>query len=131
MSGPKASGKTPILEYAVGGAGALLTALMIGYLLVQAFAGGDRPADIVLKAGAFERLTAGWRAPVTVSNRGDRPAEAIELRAELTLQGGEVEAAALTIDFLPPHGEVEGAFLFERDPNGGALKLRTVGYLVP
>ncbi|MCB1884660.1 MAG: hypothetical protein KDG89_11825 [Geminicoccaceae bacterium] len=124
--------KTPILEYAVGGAGALLVAFMIGYLLVEAFVNdGGGPADIVLTQGAFHRQASGWRVPVTVENRGDRPAEAVELRAELTLEGGEVEAAALTIDYLPPHGEVEGAFFFQKDPNGGGLKLRAVGYLVP
>ena len=124
--------KTPWVELAIGGCGALLLASMAGYLLLDAFGGGaERPADIDLESGEFARQGDGWRAPVRVRNLGDRPAEAVELRAELELASGEVEEAALTVAFLPPRGEVEAAFLFEEDPNGGELRLRAVGYLVP
>ena len=124
--------KTPWVELAIGGCGALLLASMAGYLLLDAFGGdAERPADIDLEAGEFARQGERWRAPVRVRNLGDRPAEAVELRAELELAGGGIEEAALTVAFLPPKGEVRGAFLFEEDPSGGELRLRAVGYLEP
>lgn len=131
MSGRGERDRTPWLELAIGGVGALLLVLMAGYLLLDAFRGGEAPADIVLeREGAFVEQSAGWRVPVRVRNLGDRPAEAVELRAELSVAGGE-ETAALTLDFLPPRGAVEAAFMFERDPRDGELRLRTVGYLQP
>ena len=124
--------KTPWLELAIGGFGALVLASMLGFLVHDAFgAGEDAPVDIALESGEFTELGAGWRVPVLVRNLGDRPAEAVELRAELELASGEVEEAALVLDFLAPRGSVEAAFLFERDPGGGELRLRAVGYLRP
>lgn len=132
MSDGRDRGKTPWLELAIGGIGALVLVLMVGYLLYDAFdAGGEKPVDIVLEQGAFAEQSAGWRVPILVRNVGDRPAAAVELRAELELASGEVEEAALTLDFLPPRGSVEAAFLFKRNPNGGELRLRAVGYLRP
>ncbi len=132
MSGGRERGKTPWLELAIGGSGALIVLSMVGYLLYDAVGrGGEKPVDIVLEQGPFVEQTAGWRASVVVHNLGDRPAEAVELRAELQTGDGEVEEATLTLAFLPPRGSVEGAFLFEGDPNGGDLRLLAVGYLDP
>ena len=92
MSDERGRERTPWLELAIGGAGALVLASMAGYLLHDAFGGGEeRPADIALEPGEFARQSAGWRAPILVRNLGDRPAEAVELRAELELESGEIE----------------------------------------
>ena len=124
--------KTPWLELAIGGFGALVLVLMVGFLVHDAFGTGeDAPVDIALERGEFAEQGTGWRVPVLVRNLGDRPAEAVELRAELELPDGEVEEAALVLDFLPSRGSVEAAFLFGQDPNGGELRLRAVGYLRP
>ena len=132
MSDGGAREPTPLVELVVGGIGALLLLFMLGYLARETFeTEANEPVDLVLEEGTFSEQTDGWRVPVRVRNAGDEPAEAAELRAELTLADGEVEEAALTIDFLAPHGEVEAAFLFEKDPNGGELRLRAVGYLEP
>ena len=132
MSDEREREKTPWLELAIGGLGALVLALMLGFLVHDAFGDGeDAPVDIALERGEFAELDAGWRVPVTVRNLGDRPAEAVELRAELELPSGEVEEAALVLDFLAPRGSVEAAFLFDQDPDGAELRLRAVGYLVP
>ena len=73
---------------------------------------------------------------------GLAPAQALHMTAVLGLPGalgalvlelasGEVEEAALVLDFLAPRGSVEAAFLFDQDPNGAELRLSAVGYLVP
>lgn len=125
-------GRTPWLEIAIGGAGALVLLLMVGYLLHDAFGGGDeRPVDIVLERGEATERSGAWHLPVRVRNLGDRPAEAVGLRAELALPGGAFEEAALTLSFLPPRGTIDAAFLFERDPDGGELRLRVTGYVAP
>ena len=130
--GADGAGKTPWLELAIGGCGALLIALMAGHLLLDAFGGAEeRPVGIGLEPGELVERGGAWHAPVRVSNLGDRPAAAVELRATLELPSGEVEEAALSVDFLPPRGRVEGAFLFERNPNAGRLSMRAVGYLEP
>lgn len=131
MSAGEDRQKTPWLELAIGGLGALVLAAMVAYLVRDAFDDAGAPAEIVLERGEFADLGGSWRVPVLVRNVGDLPAEAVELRAELVLPDGEVEEAALTLAFLPAHGSAEAAFLFARDPAGGELGLRAVGYLRP
>lgn len=132
MSGRHGRAKAPWLELVIAVGGAFTLALMAGYLLRDAFDGSaDRPPDIVLERGEPVAQSTGWHVPFRVRNLGDRPAEAVELRAELKLAGGSREEAALTLDFLPPRGTVEGAFLFTRDPDGKTLRVWSAGYLVP
>lgn len=132
MSEERERGKTPWLELAIGGIGALLLTLMAGYLLLDAFGKGEeRSVEIVLERGESVAQTDGWRVPVRVRNLGDRPAKAVGLRAELELADGEIEEGALVVDFLPPRGTVEAVFQFERNPDGGELRLRAVGYVEP
>ena len=132
MSDEHGRDKTPLVEIGIAIVGACLLLAMVGYLVLDAWqTEAASPPDIVMESGAFGRQSAGWRVEVKVANRGDEPAEALELRAELTLDDGEVEEAALTIDYLPPHAEADAAFLFKKDPRGGELRLRAVGYLEP
>ena len=133
MSDGDGKGRTPWLEIAIGGVGALMLALMVGYLAHDAFGGGaeERPADIVTELGEPAERAGGWRLPVLVRNTGDRPAEAAELRATLEPADGEVEETRLVVDFMPPRGTVDAVLLFERFPGAGELRLRATGYLEP
>ncbi len=72
-----------------------------------------------------------YYVPFTVVNTGDETAAAVQVIAELRINGVVVEWREQTIDFLSSQEEKEGAFIFMREPRSNELTVRTASYQVP
>jgi uncharacterized protein (TIGR02588 family) len=67
----------------------------------------------------------------TVTNSGDRTAEAVQVIAELTREGELVEDGDQIIDFLAGGESEHVVFVFHEDPASGELTVRAASHLKP
>ncbi len=72
-----------------------------------------------------------YYVPFTVTNVGGETAEAVQIVAELRVDGVLVEWGDQRIDFLSRDEEAEGAFIFTRSPDAGDLTVRVASYKLP
>ena len=104
---------------------------VVGFLVVDGFTDTDRPPEprVELHLDAAYETSSGWIVPATVTNDGDRPAEALAMRATATVEGGE-EESEVSIDYLPQGTDVEVSFGFSAEPDG-EVTVTTVGFRLP
>lgn len=84
-----------------------------------------RPPDLIVEAEAVRRGAGGWVLDVTVANRGDLTAAAVEVEG---VSGGETANA--TLDYVPGHGSKAAALVFTGDERPRAT-LRVLGWSSP
>jgi uncharacterized protein (TIGR02588 family) len=72
-----------------------------------------------------------YYVPFTVANSGGETAEAVQVIAELRINGELAEWGDQQIDFLSSQEETKGAFVFTQDPQAGELTVRVASYLEP
>ncbi|HVS00074.1 MAG TPA: hypothetical protein VMW27_25835 [Thermoanaerobaculia bacterium] len=119
------------LEWVVFSVSLVLVAGTIGFLAYDAVRGGLTPPDVVVEPGRPERRGALWAVPVRVRNAGDETAEGVRVEVTLETPGEEPEVADFEVAFVPRRSSREGWVLFARDPAGGRLTGRAVGYEKP
>lgn len=104
---------------------------VVGFLVVDGLRDeGRAPTPIVeLRRSEAYVTDHGWIVPATVTNDGDRAAEALVLRATATVDGAE-EEAELTVDYLPAGTSVEVSIGFSAEPEGG-VTVQVVGFRLP
>lgn len=108
-------------EWIIGAASALGVVALIGYLAFTALAESDGPpvfeptVDRIFAAGGV------WHARVTLRNSGDSTA------ADVVLEGtaGDGEASEITFDYVPAGSTRQGALLFDAEPSGLELAVRS------
>lgn len=111
------------LEWVVFIMSSVLIVALISYLIYDGIHDEGKPPDLQVRLGEAQRSAHGYVVPVTVTNKGDQTAQAVEL--EVVCKSPD-ESAALTYDFLSS-GEVrEGWAGFSSQP--GELSVRVVGY---
>jgi uncharacterized protein (TIGR02588 family) len=118
------------LEWFVFGLGLALVLATIGYLAREALTTGDGPPEVVVRFGDPRPGADGYMVPVTVYNRGDRTAEEVIVRIELSADDVR-ETADLAVAFLPRRSRREGWVAFRTDPRLGELRVGAVAYEVP
>ena len=104
---------------------------IVGFLVVDGLTDADRPpeARVELQLDAAYETSTGWIVPATVTNDGDRPAEALVLRATATVEGSE-EESEVTIDYLPSGTDVEISFGLSAEPEG-EVTVTVVSFRLP
>lgn len=104
---------------------------LVGFLLVDGMTDEANPPAprVELQIDAAYEVPGGWIVPATVTNAGDRAAEALVLRATATVDGIE-EESEITIDFLPAGTDVEISFGLSAEPDG-EVTVQTVGFRLP
>ncbi len=112
-------------------ASVILTAVLggVGYLWVR-----DRnqePPVLQVTSSKTTQRQGQYYVPFTVTNAGGETAAAVQIIAELRVNGALVEWGDQQIDFLSSQEEVEGSFLFLRDPSAGELTVRVASYQSP
>ena len=104
---------------------------VVGFLVVDGLGDeGQPPTPIVeLRRADAYATDHGWILPATVTNDGDRAAEALVLRATATVAGGE-EESELTVDYLPAGTSVEVSIGLSAEPEG-EVTVQVVGFRLP
>lgn len=121
----------PTLEWLVGGAGALLISLIVGYLVFSALGRDESPPDVRLRVLEVRELAESFVVRFEAENVGSIAAAQLVIEGELELAGGQTETGEATIDYLPPRSTREAALVFESDPASGTLSLTPLGFSRP
>jgi uncharacterized protein (TIGR02588 family) len=121
----------PVTEWVVAAIGAALVAATIFYLVWLALSRDETPPDVRVVAGGVLALENGWLVQFRAVNAGGTAAAEVLVEGELRGQGGAIETAEATVDYLPPRSEREGGLIFSRDPRDHELRLRAKGYVDP
>jgi uncharacterized protein (TIGR02588 family) len=121
----------PWLEWAVGAVGALLFIAILGVLLTNALRDTGAAPSISTRVESIEPVDTGYVVKFIAMNDGELTAAQVRLEAELVTPTGERETRELTFDYLPPHSERRGGFIFQNDPRAGALRIEADGYVDP
>ena len=110
-------------------ASAVVIALLVGYLTMEALEDGS-PAAIAFEVVAEEGWTEGASAyvPIDVRNVGGRTAAAIEVETAFEVAGGEPIVSRTVIDFLAG-GEVRRFYAV--GPPGTLPAVRLIGFQEP
>lgn len=88
---------------------------------------GLRDAIVALHLDRAYMTAMGWVLPASVTNEGDRSAQAVTLIAIATVDGDR-EDAEITVDYLPAGTQVDLAVGFSGEPDG-EVRVRVTGYL--
>lgn len=117
------------VEWIVLAVSVIAITTVVGLLVVDGLTGTGKPPQPVVKPHFDEAyVTAtGWLLPATVSNDGDRSAQAVTLLATATVQG-EKEEAEISIDYLPAGTDVEITLGFSGEPEGDMI-IRVVSFV--
>jgi len=122
---------TPLLEWIVGGLGAVLVGGAIAFLVYHSVTRDQAPPDVRVVAERVLDLPNGYLVQFRASNQGDSAAAQLTIEGELAGPDGETEVSEAVLDYLPPRSDREGGLVFSRDPRAGQLSLRAKGYARP
>lgn len=103
----------------------LAVILAVVGILSRAVVVEARPPDLIVQAESVRRASGGWILDVTVVNRGDLTAAAVEVEG---VSGDETAHA--TLDYVPGHGRKAAALVFSGDERPNAA-LRVLGWSSP
>ncbi len=90
----------------------------------------SQPPELAVTS-TIETRQGKYYVPFTVTNSGDETAAAVQIIAELKIDGVVVEWGEQTIDFLSSQEEKKGAFIFTHEPHPNDLTVRTASYQEP
>lgn len=122
--------KRNAVEWLVLVASVLAIVALVGLLVAEGLRESEPPAPTVeLRLDEARQAPSGWIVPATVSNAGDRAAQAVVIEATATIAGSE-ETSELEVDFLPAGSSVEVAFAFSAAPDG-EIAVRLVSFREP
>ena len=122
---------TPLLEWVVGGLGALLVGGAIAFLVYHSMTRDRTPPDVRVVAARVLDLQNGYLVQFRAFNQGGSAAAQLTIEGELAGPDGHTETSEATLDYLPPRSDREGGLVFSRDPRAGQLSLRAKGYARP
>lgn len=121
----------PTLETAVGVLGALLAAGTIGFILWKGITEtGGEPA-VTISVTRVVPQDGVFLAEIEAFNGGDAAAAQLEVEGRLVSDGGSVETASTTFDYVPSHSRRRGGLFFSEDPRRGALTLAPKAFVQP
>ena len=121
----------PVLEWLLGGMGALMVACAVGFLAWSGSVQGDTPPDIRVEVERVLEQRNGWLVLVRAFNEGGSAAAEVTVGGEFAAPDGTVEAAELRLDFLPSRSDRQGGLFFTLDPRAQGLRVRALGYAEP
>ena len=122
---------TPLLEWIVGGLGAVLVGGAVAFLVYHSLARDRTPPDVRVVVQRVVDLQNGYLVQFRAFNQGGSAAAELTIEGELTGADGSTELSEVVLDYLPPHSDREGGLVFSQDPRAGQLSLRAKGYAKP
>ncbi|NES94489.1 MAG: TIGR02588 family protein [Desertifilum sp. SIO1I2] len=92
----------------------------------------DSPPILNVNISSSIRTELGqYYVPFSVINSGGTTVEAVQVIAELRVNGSLLESGEQQIDFLASDERQEGAFIFTRNPQQAELTIRVASYKAP
>jgi uncharacterized protein (TIGR02588 family) len=122
---------TPMLEWMLGAAGALLFLAGIAYLTIEGLRGEDRPAEITFTVDEVLPAGDGFLVRYSAHNHGTQTLAEVHLKAEIVAGTTVMDEAQATLDFLPGQSSRSGGFYLREDPSRYRLEIRAEGYQEP
>ena len=114
------------------GVASLFLLTLIGLVIYADFLNQNRPPVLTVEViGPFRAVDEQFYVPFTVANEGGESAEAIQIVAELRLEGETNETGEQQIASLSGGETMQGSFVFSHDPSQGDLVLRVASYREP
>ena len=121
-----------LAEWVTFGIATLVLIGIVSLVIYNWVATPNTPPVIELtQSGEIREVNGQYYIPFTITNVGGNTAEAVQLIAELKIDGEVEESGEQQIDFLAGDESEEGAFVFSRDPGEGELILRVGSYKMP
>jgi uncharacterized protein (TIGR02588 family) len=121
----------PMLEWIVGGIGALLVGGTIAFLVYHALARDWTPPDVRVIEQRVLDLQDGYLVQFRAYNQGGSAAAQLTIEGELVGPDGRTETSEAVLDYVPARSSREGGLWFSGDPRVGQLTLRATGYAEP
>jgi uncharacterized protein (TIGR02588 family) len=118
-------------EWSVFAVSAVLISVVIGTLVHFELTRPDSPPDLIVRTAATRQSAAGYAVAIEVENRGGETAANARIEVELAGSGSGFERGELILPYVPRGGVRTGEVVFSRNPAGGTLRARIVGYERP
>ena len=105
------------------GVSILIVLALAGLVVFQAITQGTMPPQIEIEPITAEVKQVGesYYLPISVSNRGDKSVEAVEVEVELRVEGQEPETVGFTVPFLAGMETDTNVVIFSEDPRSGEI----------
>jgi uncharacterized protein (TIGR02588 family) len=112
---------------------ALILATLIGFVCYLWLGKREQspPNPVVTRPQSTQKLSGQFHVPFELTNQGDSTAEAVQVIAELRINGEVIETGEQQFDFLSSQETESGTFIFSRDPKLGELTVRVASYKHP
>jgi len=127
----KKPGEIPMLEWIVGGIGAVIVAAAIGVLLYEGAAGDHSPPDITVEIKEVSAVRDGYRVRFEATNEGGEAAAQVVIEGVIAKGDTILETSETTLAHLPARAERGGGLFFATDPRAAELRVRARGYEDP
>lgn len=120
------------LEWLVFAISLVLVVGTLGYLVYDVATLSDTPPNIEFAIGKPIPQSNYFLVPVTVTNRGDETAEAVQIEVVLESGGKPQESGEMEIAFLPRQSTREGWVTFQTNPQTvDQIRARVLGFEQP
>lgn len=127
----EAEAPPPFWEWVAAGLGLLLLLASLGYLLLDAWRGEDRPPAPVIQVLAVEAQPGRFLVRLRVSNEGKATAAGLRVEGELRRGEEVVERSEIEFQHVPGRSSREGGLFFTQDPRTLRLVLSARSYQAP
>ena len=122
---------TPPLEWAFAVLGCGIVLGVIGYLSYRAVQADSERPRVVVRELRRERDGSEYRVDVELQNTGRETAQGLQIVAELSRGGEELESDEAIVDYLPAQSTRQIGFFFRTDPDSAELTIRPAGFNYP
>jgi uncharacterized protein (TIGR02588 family) len=119
------------IEWATGLLSAVLVIAMLAWVAWEAVTEKASPPEFTVTTTGRQMVDGGYRVTFDIANRAAETASAVVVRGEMLREGGVIEQADVTFDYVPARSIAKGAVFFSRDPGADQIRLRAIGYTTP
>ena len=117
-------------EWTTFGVAVAILAAVVALIAVQAAGSKSPPSPVAEVVGPPRERDGRFFVAVSVTNRGDKTAQNVQVVAEL-LTGDAASTSDQSIDFLAGHQVVDLVFIFDQNPALGELAISVTGFTLP
>jgi uncharacterized protein (TIGR02588 family) len=118
-----------VWEWAAAGAGGLITAAAISFLVYDNATTESKPLPrIVVRVDTIIAHASSYVVEFRATNEGDATAAHVVVHGELMSDTGAIERSESNVDFVPARSWRTGGLIFRNDPRRYRLEVRPVGF---